>query len=255
MSGSILETQALEKTFVSKRGSVLALTRTDLRVPKGSFVAVVGPSGCGKTTLLRILAGLETPSSGRVLLEGSDVTGPSPLVGVMFQRPVLLPWRSVLDNVLLPVSVARMKPADFVDSARKLLDQVNLSGFEERQPRELSGGMQQRVALARALIKDPDLLLLDEPFGALDSITREQLNDLLAEVRRATGKTVILVTHDIDEAVYLADMVVVMSPRPGRVVKEMEIDLPHPRTAAVRRSQRFLDYSMNIRTVLGLGAA
>jgi NitT/TauT family transport system ATP-binding protein len=204
----------------------------DLEVERGEFVVLVGPSGCGKTTLLNILAGLVPGWAGDVDCVGLPVKGPRRDIGVVFQESTLLPWRTVLDNVMLPVEIAGADRASGRERARKLMATVGLSGFENRLPRELSGGMRQRAGICRALVRDPDLLLMDEPFGALDAMTRELLNIELQRVWLDTGKTVVFVTHSIPEAVFLADRVVVMSPRPGRIAEVVEVGLPRPRSLA-----------------------
>jgi NitT/TauT family transport system ATP-binding protein len=216
-----------------------AIERIDLSLAAGEFVSVVGPSGCGKSTLMRIISGLLMPTSGRVLIDGQPVTGPHTDLGIVFQSPVLLDWRSVLDNVLLQVELRRMSPADYAERGRALLEAVGLGDFHDRYPYELSGGMQQRAAICRALIHDPPLLLMDEPFGALDALTREQMRIDLEELWLSTSKTVVFITHSIDEAVLLSDRVVVMSPRPGRIERVIDVDLPRPRGLEGRRSPRF----------------
>ncbi len=225
-----------------------------LEVSAGQFVAVVGASGCGKSTLLRLVAGLLLPSTGTVEVGGSPVLGPDGRTGIVFQSPVLLPWRSVRRNVELPLDIlpsARSVPRTRV---AELLALAGLAGFEDRRPRELSGGMQQRVAICRALVHDPGLLLMDEPFGALDALTRETMNFELQRIWLATGKTVLLITHSIGEAVLLADQVVVMTPRPGRVREVLDIDLPRPRTMAVVRQAKYADACERIRTLLDAAA-
>ena len=215
----------------------LALEGCTLSVKEGEFVAVVGPSGCGKSTLMRLVTGLWRPTAGGVAVAGREVAGPLSIAGMAFQNPSLLPWRSVLDNVLLPLEVVRphrarfrRDRAAFEEEARALLALVGLAGFERRFPWELSGGMQQRASLCRALIHRPGLLLLDEPFGALDVFTREELWLVLQEVCRTRRPTVVLVTHDLREAVLLADRVLVMSARPGRIVAERDVPFPRPRS-------------------------
>jgi NitT/TauT family transport system ATP-binding protein len=215
----------------------LALEGCTLSVREGEFVAVVGPSGCGKSTLMRLVTGLWRPTAGAVVVAGREVAGPLSIAGMAFQNPSLLPWRTVLDNVLLPLEVVRphrarfrRERAAFAGEARALLALVGLAGFESRFPWELSGGMQQRASLCRALIHRPGLLLLDEPFGALDVFTREELWLVLQEVCRTRRPTVVLVTHDLREAVLLADRVLVMSARPGRIVAERAVPFPRPRT-------------------------
>src|SRR4029077_7007510 len=194
-----------------------ALDRIDLTVPRGEFVAIVGPSGCGKSTLLRIIAGLLRHTSGSVLLDGREVTGAQTDLGIVFQSPVLLEWRNILGNVMLQLELRGLDPKDYAARAHELLGKVGLSEFHDRRPRELSGGMRQRAAIVRALIHDPPLLLMDEPFGALDALTREQMRIDLEELWMQTGKTVLFITHSIDEAGLLADRVIEMSPRPGRI--------------------------------------
>ncbi|MCZ7419090.1 MULTISPECIES: ABC transporter ATP-binding protein [Micromonospora] len=220
----------VSRTFDGRAGRVEALRGIDLDVAEGEFVAVLGRSGCGKSTLLRLISGLIPVTSGEVTVAGKPVTGPRRDIAMLFQRPALLPWRSVLDNVLLPVEIFGWKRAAHRDRARDLLEVAGLSGFEKRLPHELSGGMQQRVALCRSLIGDPRVMLMDEPFSALDALTREELAGELQRVHMRNGATVVFVTHSIDEAVLLADRVVVLSPRPGRVRKVVEVTIPRPRT-------------------------
>jgi NitT/TauT family transport system ATP-binding protein len=222
-------------------GELLALDGVDLAVAPGEFVALVGESGCGKSTLLRLVAGLLAPSAGRVALGGEPVQGPREDTALVFQRSVLLEWRTVLDNVLLPVEIRGLPRARYVAEARALLATLGLSGFEARRPRQLSGGMQQRVALAQALLLQPAVLLLDEPFGALDAITREQLNLELLSLWETRRSTVVFVTHDLAEAVFLADRVVLMTRRPGRVAASFPVPLLRPRTLDQRYSADFAD--------------
>jgi len=241
---------SLHKTFRSKDGAdVVALQAVDFRVRRGEFVTVVGPSGCGKSTLLRILAGLDRATAGHVEVAGREHTGPSRDIGVVFQAPVLLPWRNVLDNVLVPAQIQRRDHKIARERAMYYLDLVGLAGFETKYPNELSGGMQQRVGIARALVNDPMLLLMDEPFGALDAMTRETMNLELLKLRERTGATIMLVTHSIPEAVFLGDRVVVMSPRPGRVTQIIDVDLPG-RTLDVINTERFGKYVSGIRANL-----
>ncbi len=248
---ALIELRSMSKRYASRRGEVDALADVTLDVQREEFVSIVGPSGCGKSTLLKILLGVMPASGGRVAIAGESVTAPRTDVGMMFQSPTLLPWRSVLSNVLLPIEMLRLDRRQFADRARELLDLVGLSGFADHYPGELSGGMQQRAAMCRALIHDPDILLLDEPFGALDSITREQLNDELQRIWARTKKTVVLVTHSIDEAVYLSDRVVVMSARPGRLVDARQVELPRPRTMETRSLPEFDALGLEIRRALG----
>jgi NitT/TauT family transport system ATP-binding protein len=223
-------------------GEVEALRDITFRVGRGELIALVGPSGCGKSTLLRVIAGLRAATTGEARVDDRRVTRPVPEVGMVFQAPVLLKWRRVLDNVLLPAELAGLDPRRYRDRARALLGLVGLGDFADRYPRELSGGMQQRASLCRALLLDPPLLLMDEPFGALDAMTRDEMN---LELLRVWGegnearKTIVFVTHSIPEAIFLADRVVVMTPRPGRVAKIVDVDLARPRTVETRASPSF----------------
>jgi NitT/TauT family transport system ATP-binding protein len=229
----------LSKHYSSPEGSICALQQISFSVGEGEFVAIVGPSGCGKSTLLKILAGLLAPTQGEARLRGTPITGPRHDIGVVFQSPVLLPWRTVLENVLLPVDVQRQRRDRYVKAARELLSLVGLEGFENRYPWELSGGMQQRVAITRALIHDPGMLLMDEPFGALDAMTREQMNVELQRIWLERKNTVVFITHSIPEAVFLADRVLVMAPRPGRIIDTLEVNLPRPRGLEAMNSPEF----------------
>ena len=231
---------SLAKTF--RRGSSVthALAAVDLELAQGEFAAVVGPSGCGKSTLLRVIAGLLPASSGAVRVNGNSVSGPQTDLGVVFQSPVLLEWRTVLDNVLVQLELRGLQKQNFKQKAMALLARVGLADFADRYPRELSGGMRQRTAIVRALIHDPPFLLMDEPFGALDALTREQMRLDLEALWMETGKTVLFITHSIDEAVLLADRVIVMSERPGRVEREIPIALRRPRGLAARQAPEFI---------------
>jgi NitT/TauT family transport system ATP-binding protein len=240
----------LGKRFGAAGDAVDALTDIDFTIAEGELVVVVGPSGCGKSTLLRILAGLLPQTSGQALLHGTEITGPRRDIGVVFQSPVLFPWRSVLGNAMLPVDVQRLGREKLKTRAMDLLKLVGLDGFAHRYPWELSGGMQQRVALVRALIHDPALLLMDEPFGALDAMTREAMNMELQRIWMERRKTVLFITHSIGEAVYLADRVLVMTPRPGRILDTLMIDLPRPRGLEVMNTEAFGAYVRRIRQAL-----
>ena len=236
----------VSKTYRGLAGDILALASVDLDVARGEFVSLLGPSGCGKTTLLRMIAGLETPSTGGIEVYGRSRDD----LGFVFQRDVLLDWRTILDNVLLPVEFKRERRRAYKDRARELLDLFGLGGYEDRHPWELSGGMRQRAAICRALILEPQLLLMDEPFGALDAITRDGLNVELQALWQRTGTTVIFVTHSISEAVFLSDRIVVVSGRPGRMVEDVRIEFARPRTLDVREEPGFGRHSRHLRDVL-----
>ncbi len=246
----LIAVRHLGKDYATSGAPVVALSDIDFSVADGEFVAVVGPSGCGKSTLLRILAGLNPPSSGSALLAGTPIEGPRRDIGVVFQQPVLFPWRDVLANVLLPADVQGLARAAMRERAMGLLALVGLQGFEGRLPRELSGGMQQRVALVRALIHEPSLLLMDEPFGALDAMTREAMNLELQRIWMERRKTVLFITHSVGEAVFLADRVLVMSPRPGRIVDTLAVDIPRPRSLDVMNTPGFGVHVHRIRRAL-----
>lgn len=230
----LLLAEHVSHRFVGPDGAVGVLADITLALAPGEFVAIVGPSGSGKTTLLRILGGLIQPAEGRVLFDGEPLTRPPADIGFAFQQPTLLPWRTVLQNIVLPLEVRGVPRAKAEARAREMIELVGLVGFERAQPATLSGGMQQRVALARALVGNPRLLLLDEPFGALDVILRSELNLELVRLWEARRPTVALVTHDIGEAVFVADRVLALSRRPGRIVANVPIDLPRPRTPEMR---------------------
>ena len=222
--------EGVSKVYETRDGDdLLALDRIDLAIKPGEFVAVVGPSGCGKSTLLSMLAGLFPASTGSIRIDGQALSGPHPKAGVVFQTDLLLYWRTVLDNVLLPIEIKRRPIADYTARAEALLGKVGLAGFAGKFPSELSGGMRQRVAICRALIQEPGLLLMDEPFGALDALTREQLIMDLQTMWLSVKSTVLFITHGIDEAIFLADRVIVMSPRPGSIDLDLRIDIARPR--------------------------
>ena len=240
--------KSLVKIYETDTDDVLALDGIDLEIERGNFVAVVGPSGCGKSTLLSLLAGLTPITSGEILIDGEQVRKPHPKVGVVFQTDMLLYWRNILDNVLLPVEIKRLGRDNYRDKAEGLLAQVGLQGFENKMPSELSGGMRQRVAICRALIQEPGLLLMDEPFGALDALTREQMIMDLQAMWGRVRNTVLFITHGIDEAVFLADRVIVMSPRPGKIDLDLAIDIPRPRQwTEVHENRSFQQYVRQIR--------
>ncbi|MGE5149568.1 MAG: ABC transporter ATP-binding protein [Rhodospirillaceae bacterium] len=258
MADSLIDLSEVGMTYEAASGPVEALAGISLIVGAGEFVSLVGPSGCGKSTLLRIVAGLRPATAGAVTVEGQRVTRPIADIGMVFQAPILLKWRTILDNILLPAELAGKEKRSYWARAHELLEMAGLQGFADKLPRELSGGMQQRASLCRALLLDPPLLLMDEPFGALDAMTRD---DMALELLRIWGerdlareqrKTVLFVTHSIPEAVFLSDRVVVMSPRPSRVAADLRIDLPRPRTVELRASEAFGQLSLEIfRTLTG----
>lgn len=242
----------LEKRFNTRSGeTVNALTNVNLDIREGEFISVVGPSGCGKTTLLRILAGLEQTTSGVAECGGAQITEPRPDVGVVFQQATLLPWNTVIENVLLPARLRNDKSEAVITRARGLLSFMGLQDFAEKYPFELSGGMQQRASICRALMREPRILLMDEPFGALDAMTREAMNMELMRVWSEEKKTVVFITHSIPEAVLLGDRVVVMSPRPGRISEVIDVDVGRPRTLQTMATPRFGEICHHIRTIFG----
>ena len=253
-AGACIALENVSKTYARQAGDLVeALRSISFSVLDGEFLAIVGPSGCGKTTLLKMIAGLVPVSSGRIVLRGNEVTSPCPEVGIVFQSPVLLPWRTVLSNVMLPITIRRLRYREYLDRGRRLLQLVGLEGFEDAYPHELSGGMQQRVAIARALVHDPAILLMDEPFGALDAMTRQAMNLELARIWEASQKTVVLITHDISEAVFHADRVLVMSPRPGQILEVVTVGIPRPRGLDTTTDPAFTALVRRIQRLLGLG--
>jgi NitT/TauT family transport system ATP-binding protein len=247
----VITLNRVTRIFNSRDGDqVTALQDVSLEIGRNEFITLVGPSGCGKSTLLRIVAGLILPTAGRASIGGAEITEPRPETGIVFQAPTLLPWASVLDNVLFPLRMMHRIDSTSSDKAMALLKLVGLAGFEGKSPRELSGGMQQRVAICRALVHDPDILLMDEPFGALDALTREEMTMELLRIWSERPKTVLFVTHSITEAVVLADRVVVMSPRPGRIQEIIEIGLPRPRSFESEATPEFHEASQHIRQLI-----
>jgi len=236
---SILSIRGVSRRFASARGDTLALTATDLEVAENDFITILGPSGCGKSTLLRIVAGLDQPTSGEILLDGKRITGPGADRGMVFQSYTLFPWLDVLDNVCFGLRERSVARKHQLEVAHGFIRKVGLSGFEHHYPKQLSGGMQQRTAIARALANNPRLLLMDEPFGALDHQTRELMQELLLGIWESEKKTVLFVTHDIDEAVFMANRVVVMTARPGRIKLDRAVTLPHPRHYSVKTTPAF----------------
>jgi NitT/TauT family transport system ATP-binding protein len=247
----VIRFDSVTKTFWSRRGGIItALSDLSFEVAEQEFIAIVGPSGCGKSTLLKLVAGLQSVTSGSIFLRGERVGNPSAEIGLVFQQPVLLPWRSVIDNVLLPIEMLGLNSGEFRAQARELIAIAGLGGFERRLPRELSGGMQQRVSICRALLHDPKLLLMDEPFGALDALTREEMSFALLKMWESRRKTILFVTHSITEAVLLADRVVVMTPRPGRISRVIDIDLPRPRYPGLEDVSDFRAFTREIRGII-----
>jgi len=245
----LIDIRGLKKIYRTKRdGDVLALEDVTFSIGQGEFVCMVGPSGCGKSTLLKILAGVIAKSSGQALLRDSPIEDATQEIGLVFQTPVLLPWRNVLENALLPAEVLGIERTQARRRARELLDLVGLQGFENKYPHELSGGMQQRCSITRALLHDPSILLMDEPFGALDAMTRDAMNLELQRIWSQSGKTILLITHSIPEAVMLGDRVLVMSPRPGSIVDEIRVAIPRPRTLEAMGTKEFGESVHRIRS-------
>ena len=242
-----IDIRSVAKTYDTDTGPVPALSSINLRIGRGEFVSLLGPSGCGKTTLMMLVAGLANPSQGEVRIGNRKVERPYTDLGIVFQSAELLDWRTSLQNVLLQMEIRKLPISDYADMAQRLLESVGLKGFEDKYPDELSGGMKQRVALCRALVHDPEILLMDEPFGALDAMTRDQMNIDMQDIWLEKRKTAILVTHSIDEAVFMSDRVIVMSQRPASVAEDIAIDLPRPRRLEVRNTPEFNAYTGRIR--------
>jgi NitT/TauT family transport system ATP-binding protein len=240
------------KTFNTAGQPVPAVKDVSFEFRKGDLISLLGPSGCGKTTVLKMMGGLIPATGGLLELDGKAIDAPFPGVGVVFQAPTLMPWRSVLGNVLFPMEVLGKNDARAKKRAHEILKLVGLEGFESAYPRQLSGGMQQRVALCRAIIHEPSILLMDEPFGALDELTRLEMNDLLLDLRRVTGATVLFVTHSISEAIFLSDQVVVFSKRPAVIVKELAIEIPYPRSSKTRFLPEFTELERQAGVALGI---
>lgn len=248
----IIEVRNLDQKFKTTSGNtVVALDNVNVSIGDTEFLAVLGPSGCGKSTLMQIMAGLVKPTSGQVLLKGKHVKGPNRDIGIVLQRPALFPWRLVLDNVMLSAEVLGMEKAQAKIRAQELLELVGLGDSGKLYPYELSGGMQQRVSIARALMHDPEILFMDEPFGALDALTRETMGLELLRIWEMKRKTVVFITHSVTEALFLADRVLVMSPRPGRVAEDFKIDLPRPRDLDVMSMPGFSEAAGHLRHLLG----
>jgi NitT/TauT family transport system ATP-binding protein len=247
----MISLKGVSKRFLTRAGnSVQALDEISLDIERDQFVTLVGPSGCGKSTLLKIIGGIIPPSGGSLHLDGEKLERPSRKIGMVFQKPILLPWRSVLDNVLFPIEMLGWPVEKYREEALRLIELVGLKGFEKALPTELSGGMQQRVSICRALIYDPQMLMMDEPFGALDAMTREDLSVELLRIWTERKKTVVFVTHSISEAVLLADRVIIMTARPGRVVMDLTITLPRPRTLETELTPEFQELVHTVRRTI-----
>ncbi len=248
----VISVRDLSMVYKARAGETVALQNANLTVQAGEFVSLIGPSGCGKTTLLRLIADLVEPTSGELRVAGKTPREAREAreYGYVFQAPVLYEWRTVIKNVMLPLEIMRFSKTERQERAARLLELVGLEDFHHRYPFQLSGGMQQRVSIARALAFDPKLLLMDEPFGALDEITRESMNDELLRIWQETHKTVVFVTHSISEAVFLSSRIVVMTPRPGKIERVIEVDLPYPRDESVRESRGFFELTSTVREAL-----
>jgi NitT/TauT family transport system ATP-binding protein len=244
---AFIQLDQVGKTYRTRTGPVHAVAQASFGVRQGEFVSLLGPSGCGKSTLLMMVAGLEQPSAGSLCFKDQPIEGPRSDNGIIFQDATLLPWKSVIDNVLFPIDILKRPRADYEARALELIARVGLRGFERKRPHELSGGMRQRVAICRALIHDPPVLLMDEPFSALDAITRDQMNIVLAEMLETYNKTVLFVTHSIREAVYLSDRVLVMSGRPSTITLDLAIDFPRPRSPDIEDAPRFRELVRELR--------
>ena len=249
-SNPIIQVQGLSAVFPNKNGGLIALDQVSFSISPQNFVCVLGLSGSGKSTLLRILGGLLPPTSGKVLFDGSPMRGPSRRVGLVFQDANLMPWRTVLENITLPLEIKKVSKADSAKQALDMVNLIDLNGFENWMPRDLSGGMAQRVAIARALIYDPDVLLLDEPFGALDALTRELMAMELLRIWQVSRKTVIMVTHSISEALLLADRILVLSSSPGKICLDMTVDLARPRRDDIRYTSKFTAMARKLREAI-----
>jgi NitT/TauT family transport system ATP-binding protein len=245
-----IRVQGVTKIFRTKAGNVSALNDTSFEIASGQFLSIVGPSGCGKSTLLRIVAGLMPATAGKVDIGGQQVSRPFTDLGIVFQRDLLLESRTALENVLLQVEMRGLDPKAYVDAAHELLKRVGLDGFADKYPRELSGGMRQRVGICRALIHDPPVILMDEPFGALDALSREEIALDLSRVCESSGKTVLFITHSIHEAVFLSDRVIVMTARPAKIAKDITIEIARPRRLAQEQDKEFGNYIREIQTIL-----
>ena len=251
MSDTYVSVVNVSKVFETRHDIVAAVSGVSFAAAQGEFVAILGPSGCGKSTMLMMCGGLESVTSGRIEMAGTPLVGPRESIGLMFQDPTLLPWKSVLENVLFPIRILRRPASDYIERAQKLVELVGLGGFENKRPHQLSGGMRQRVAICRALVYDPDILLMDEPFSALDAMTRDEMNVALLDIWQRHRKTVLFVTHSIREAVFLADRVLVMTRRPGTVVEDLRIPFARPRDFAIGETAQFNEICAHLRSLIG----
>ncbi|MGB6539032.1 MAG: ABC transporter ATP-binding protein [Xanthobacteraceae bacterium] len=255
-AGPSIEVSGVRKIYgAGTAAAVEAVSTVSFTVSQGQFVAILGPSGCGKSTLLMMVGGLEPVSSGHIVVDGEPMAGPRTSIGVMFQDPTLLPWKSAIDNVLFPVRVLKRRIEDYRETAQNLLQQVGLNGFEHKRPHELSGGMRQRVAICRTLVYDPDVLLMDEPFSALDAISRDEMNELLLDLWQQFTKTALFVTHSIREAVLLADRVLVMTRRPATIVEDLAVPFPRPRSMELGENREFNEICRHLRERIEEGHA
>jgi NitT/TauT family transport system ATP-binding protein len=246
----LVSVNAVQKTYIARQSSVQAVASASIDVARGEFVSLLGPSGCGKSTLLMMIAGLEQPTAGSISLAGAPIARPRRDIGIIFQDATLLPWKSTLENVLFPIRILKLPLAQYRDRAHELLKMVGLTGFEHKKPAELSGGMRQRVAICRALIHDPEILLMDEPFSALDAITRDQMNVALSEILETYRKTVIFVTHSIREAAFLSDRVVVMGGRPSTIILDLKMPFGRPRRFEIEETQEFTQICRQLRLTI-----
>ena len=249
-SRPLVSVNAVQKTYFTRQSSVQAVASASVDVARGEFVSLLGPSGCGKSTLLMMIAGLEQPTAGSISLADAPVDRPRRDIGIIFQDATLLPWKSTLENVLFPIRILKLPLARYRDRAHELLKMVGLTGFEHKKPAELSGGMRQRVAICRALIHDPEILLMDEPFSALDAITRDQMNVALSEILETYRKTVIFVTHSIREAAFLSDRVVVMGGRPSTIILDLKMPFGRPRRFEIEETQEFTQICRQLRLTI-----
>jgi NitT/TauT family transport system ATP-binding protein len=249
-STPLVSVNAVQKTYFARQSSVQAVASASLDVARGEFVSLLGPSGCGKSTLLMMIAGLEQPTAGSVSLADTPVAKPRRDIGIVFQDPTLLPWKSALENVLFPIRILKLPLGQYRDRAHELLKMVGLTGFEHKKPAELSGGMRQRVAICRALIHDPEILLMDEPFSALDAITRDQMNVALSEILETYRKTVIFVTHSIREAAFLSDRVLVMGGRPSTIILDLKMPFGRPRRFEIEDTPEFTQVCRQLRLTI-----